>query len=222
MEYFAYEADGIDYQRFKIIYSPKRAILFVAIFVIGLFLFLRSFGFIAFEYNWLSTQGNHQSKSWIEKKRYNEAMTFGKITSNTNDRTSDTKDKDEFWSASINSSPKEDWFSRCVTDSDCLKRAIENELAKNSGNSDFSGLESVEVQSAEMSGGYWIPFFKDGNLSYEVSLNIDSELDKYQGNFSGKIDFIVYGPCSGVHLKKALYEKVAKAVSASIIKDLKE
>ena len=222
MEYFAYEADGIDYRRFRIIYSPKRAMLFAAIFVVGLFLFLRSFEFIVFEYNWLSARGNHQSKSSLEKTRFNETRTFGKITSNTSNRTNETKDKDEFSAVSLNSTPKKDWFSRCTTDSNCLKRAIENELAKNSGSSDFSVLGLVEVPSAEMSGGYWIPFFKDGNLSYEVSLNVDSELNKYQGNFSGKIDFIVYGPCSGVHLKKALYEKVAKAVSASIIEDLKE
>lgn len=78
---------------------------------------------------------------------------------------------------------------------------------------------NVEVQNVELSGFYWLPFYKTGSCKYSFKVKIDGKQSRvYYGTTEGEIKFSTIGVTSVMEVKEKLREKIA----ADLLSTLKD
>jgi len=81
--------------------------------------------------------------------------------------------------------------------------------AVSQGGDDFRG----EITEFELSGPYWLPLIKSGELAYKARITRNGEV---VGDASGTMTLKVWGLCSVYEFRKQAHEAVEKNLHASI------
>lgn len=99
-----------------------------------------------------------------------------------------------------------------------LTRVLRDELSRA-----FRDRPAVQIliSRAELSGAYWVPFFKRGTCSYSLALKEEGPSFVKTRTLAGDIEFNVGGFCSVRELKAELAQKIARQ-AASPSSDINE
>ncbi len=208
MEYFTL-SEEIEKNRGLKSYTSNR--IFICLAILFLLFLTRSFGFVNVEFNKVYLVGNQTSQRQTYKL-YNNGKNFeeGEFNSTLKIDTEQTHRYLflRFGVPSLLSSDRND-----------LKDSIRNKIAGESILKKRFDSSTITVKKIETSGLYWLPLIKHGTSSYQVSIENNLPEDYYAADFSGEIDFGVYGVCTTGKLKSIIAERIGSAVVDSIKKD---
>jgi hypothetical protein len=210
MEYFTLSEDleGIQSSKLKL-----RNHLIAVLGLIVLFFTIRGFGLLTIEYNRVYLQGKHENRKEIQES-YNDGT--GRV--NTNDGSLKTNDDRTNWNLGFNFKASEFLTDEKVYLEKLVKQRISNDKSL-SRQFEFS---VIAVEKLETSGAYWLPLIKKGTSSYRVSVENRFFSDTYSADFTGDIDFEIYGLCTVKKLNGIIADKIAKIVVDSIKEDYKK
>jgi hypothetical protein len=192
--------------------SRRKKILWLT-FALACMALLRETGYLQVQSYRAHYEGRHLANKQLV---YTRASGGQNVTASNADTTTDTNDDDHGWALGINSTVREPEKSESVTlafgkDETYFTRALEEELTRT-----FKDKPSLQIliSRLELSGAYWVPFFKQGTCSYGLALKEEGASLLKTRNLSGDIHFNMDGFCSVRDLEAELAKKIAKQAAS--------
>ncbi len=203
--------------------TTKKKIWILSMGLLTAFLLLRGFGAITIEFYKGCFRENHEIKKDITE--YFDGGT--RVSENTkhSEIKNETKESYRNFGFSLgfprfDSLPENSTYQ--VKETSYLEKLIRKEIAKNKTLGNNFESAAISLKKFEMSGLYWFPLVKAGESSYQILIENSYYQDTYFADFSGSIDFEVYGFCTRDVLEQTISEKIAKTVVKSIEDDYKK
>lgn len=212
MEYFSLKNDWDEINAART-NRVKKVVIGIAL--VGLLILVRVAGFLTLEYHDLIIKSENSST----RETFSLTPDQSRGTQNTmTGRATGTEDG-SYWNAGINLHLPDIFRRDLIADrnKDELESVIRERLSK-----EGLGFLKVRVNKIEVSGSYRVPLLKSGQGKFDVSVDNGAAVQKYSGNFSGKLDFEARGICSVGNLKKRLADKISDIIVRTVKEDFEK